>query len=317
MTRIVVLDDYQGVAHRFGGWERLPAGCEVVYSHEHLDSLDAVCDALSGAEVAIAMRERTPLGGAHFERLSELKLLVTTGMANAAIDVAAAASAGIVVCGTGGNPRATVEHAWALILALARSIPNEDAGMRAGAWQRTIGTDLSGSILGLVGFGRLGSAMAPVALAFGMEVLAWSQNLDPAAAAEAGAEAVDKTELFERADFVSVHYRLSPRSKSLVGVEELARMKPSAFLINTSRGPLVDRDALLAGLNAGEIAGAALDVYDVEPLPADDPFRRAQHTVLSPHLGYVTADTYSTFYSEAVEDILAYLDGNPIRVLSA
>jgi phosphoglycerate dehydrogenase-like enzyme len=236
-------------------------------------------------------------------------------MGNASIDVAAARRNGVVVCGTGIKGAPTAELSWGLILALLRSIPAEDAGMRTGGWQRTIGGDLEGATLGLVGFGRLGRRMVPIARAFGMDVLVWSQNLDPEAARALGAEPVEKLELFRRADVVSVHYALSDRSRGLVGAAELGAMKLGAYLVNTSRGPIVDAEALLAALEAGAIAGAGIDVYDAEPLPADHPLRRAPRTVLTPHLGYVTEDTYAIFFGDAVEDVLAWLDGTPVRVV--
>ena len=314
--RIVVLDDYQGVALEHGDWSSLPDDCEVHAVREHLDSDEELFAALAGAQVVVAMRERTPLPAARLERLTELRLLVTTGMGNAAIDVEAAARNGITVCGTGGVASATVEHAWALILALARAIPTEDANVRDGGWQSTVGFDLAGATLGLVGLGRLGSAMVPVARAFGMETIAWSQNLDPEVAAAAGVRAVSKQELFGSADVVSVHYKLSERSLGLVAAPELGLMKRTALLVNTSRGPIVDSAALLDALWMGSIAGAALDVYDTEPLASDDPLRQAPHTVLTPHLGYVTGKTYDVFYGEAVEDIAAFLAGAPVRVLA-
>src|SRR3954468_14620821 len=248
-VRVVVLDDYQQVALESGPWERLSGACAVETIAEHIPDTDALVDALAGAPVVVAMRERTAFDAERLERLADLRLLVTTGMGNAAIDLDAAAANGIVVCGTGGRPRHTVELAWGLILALLRSIPAEDARMRAGGWQHTLGAELDGSTLGLVGLGRLGSAMVPVARAFGMDVLAWSQNLDAARAAEAGAEAVAKDELFRRADVVSVHYKLSPRSERLVGAAEIAAMRPSSYLVNTSRGPIVDTPALLRALH--------------------------------------------------------------------
>ena len=315
MKRIVLLDDYQGVALDYGGWDRVPDEWQVVALEQHVDDAEALVEALSDAEIVVAMRERTPFPAAILDRLPDLRLLVTTGMANAAIDVAAARRNGVVVCGTGSKIAPTAELSWGLILSLLRSIPVEDAGMRAGGWQRTIGGDLEGATLGLVGLGRLGARMATIGRAFGMEVLAWSQNLDPAAAREAGAEPVEKLALFERADVASVHYKLSERSRGLVGAAEIGAMKPSAYLVNTSRGPIVDTDALLAALASGAIAGAGLDVYDTEPLPADHPLRRAPRTVLTPHLGYVTEDTYDTFFCDAVEDVLAYLDGAPVRVV--
>jgi phosphoglycerate dehydrogenase-like enzyme len=317
VKRIVLLDDYQGVALDYGGWDRVPDEWQVVALEQHIDDADELVEALSDAEIVVAMRERTPLPAAILDRLPDLKLLITTGMANASVDVAAAQRNGIVVCGTASKGAPTAELSWGLILALLRSIPGEDAGMRAGGWQRTIGGDLDGATLGLVGLGRLGRRMATIGKAFGMEVLAWSQNLNAEAAREAGAEPVEKLALFERADIVSVHYKLSERSRGLVGAAEIGAMKPSAYLINTSRGPIVDTDALLAALESGAIAGAGIDVYDTEPLPADHPLRRAPRTVLTPHLGYVTEDTYATFYGDAVEDVLAYLDGAPVRVVEA
>jgi phosphoglycerate dehydrogenase-like enzyme len=315
VKRIVLLDDYQGVALDYGGWDRVPDEWQPVAIERHIEDPDELVETLSGAEIVVAMRERTAFDAAVLERLPDLKLLVTTGLANAAIDVAAAGRNGVVVSGTEGKGGPTAELSWGLILALLRQIPAEDAGMRAGGWQTTIGGDLEGATLGLVGLGRLGGRMVPVARAFGMEVLAWSQNLDPDAAREAGAEPATKQELFERSDIVSVHYKLSERSRGLVGAAEFAAMKPSAYFVNTSRGPIVDTDALLAALSSGAIAGAGIDVYDTEPLPADHPLRSAPRTVLTPHLGYVTEDTYEIFFDQAVEDVLAYLDGTPIRVV--
>jgi phosphoglycerate dehydrogenase-like enzyme len=315
-VRVVVLDDYQHVALDSGPWERLRERCSVETLTEPVADTAELVAALAGAPVVVAMRERTAFDAERLERLADLRLLVTTGMGNAAIDLDAAAANGIVVCGTRGRGRHTVELTWGLILALLRSIPAEDAGIRAGGWQQTIGTELDGATLGLVGLGRLGSAMVPVARAFGMDVIAWSRNLDPAAAAEAGADAVAKDELFRRADVVSVHYKLSPRSAGIVGAAELAAMKPSAYLVNTSRGPLVDTAALLRALHDGAIAGAALDVYDREPLPAGDPLRTAPRTVLSPHLGYVTRENYRVFFADVVEDIAAWLDGRVERRLT-
>jgi phosphoglycerate dehydrogenase-like enzyme len=315
MQRIVLLDDYQGIALDYGGWDRVPDEWQVVALERHIAAADELVEALAEAEIVVAMRERTALPAEILDRLPDLKLLITTGMANVAIDVAAAKRNGVVVCGTGIKGAPTAELSWGLILALVRKIPAEDAAMRLGGWQTTIGGDLEGTTLGLVGLGRLGRRMVPVARAFGMEVIAWSENLDPDAAREAGAEPVAKAELFERADVVSVHYKLSERSEGLVGAAELGAMKPSAYLVNTSRGPIVDTDALLAALDSGQIAGAGIDVYDSEPLPADHPLRRAPHTILTPHLGYVTEDNYEVFYGDAVEDVLAWLDGAPVREL--
>jgi phosphoglycerate dehydrogenase-like enzyme len=307
--RVVVLDDYQHVALESGPWDRLAGRCDVETVSEHIPGTDDLLAALEGAQVVVAMRERTHFDADRLDRLPDLRLLVTTGMGNAAIDLDAAARNGVVVCGTRGRSRHTLELTWALILALVRSIPAEDARIRAGGWQHTVGTELDGATLGLVGLGRIGSTMVPVARAFGMDVIAWSRHLDPARAADAGAEPVAKDELFRRADVVSVHYKLSDRSRGIVGSADIAAMRPSAYLVNTSRGPLVDTAALLDALHRGAIAGAALDVFDREPLAPDDPLRTAPRTVLSPHLGYVTRENYRVFFTDVVEDIAAWLDG--------
>ena len=311
--RIAILDDYQRVALQSADWASLDA--EVVPFHGHIaDTADLIAE-LRPFDVIVAMRERTPLPAERLRLLPNLRLLVTTGMRNASIDVAAANAAGVTVCGTGGSGGATPELTWALILSLVRHVPAEDRRMRAGGWQQTIGVGLRGRTLGIVGLGNIGRRVAEVGHAFGMEVLAWSQNLSAAAAAEAGA--VSKDELFAAADVITVHYKLSERSVGLVGERELGLMKPTAFLVNTSRGPIVDSDALLAALGAGAIAGAGLDVYDEEPLPTGHPLRTAPRTVLTPHLGYVTDDGYRTFYGDAVEDIVAFAAGRPVRILLA
>jgi phosphoglycerate dehydrogenase-like enzyme len=315
VKRIVLLDDYQGIALDYGGWDRVPDEWEKVALCQHIADPDELVEALAGAEIVLAMRERTQFPASTLDRLPDLKLLITTGMGNVAIDIPAAQRNGIVVCGTGGHGPATAELAWALILGLARKIPAEDANMRRGGWQTTIGTDIAGTTLGLVGLGNLGRQMVPVAKAFGMDVIAWSTNLDPEEARAAGAEPVGKDELFERSDFVSVHYKLSDRSRGLVGAGDLALMKASAYLVNTSRGPIVDTNALLDALDAGTIAGAGIDVYDTEPVPADHALRSAPRTIITPHLGYVTEDTYMVFFDDAVEDVLAWLAGDPVRVL--
>ena len=316
MLRIAVLDDFQSVSGEFADWSRLPEEAEVVAFTDHLDDEDAVADRLAGFDVVVAMRERTPFPRSLLERLPRLRLLVTTGARNAAIDVAAAAECGVTVCGTGAHPTGTAELTWALVLAVARHVPEEDAGVRAGGWQRTVGTDLAGARLGVVGLGRLGTRVARIGQAFGMDVVAWSQNLTDERAAEAGVRRVDRDELFATADVVTVHLVLSDRTRGLVGRDELARMKRTAILVNTSRGPIVDEAALLEALSEDRLAGAALDVYDREPLLADSPLRSAPRTVLTPHLGYVTRDTYRVFYGDAVEDVAAFLRGTPIRVLA-
>jgi phosphoglycerate dehydrogenase-like enzyme len=264
----------------------------------------------------VAMRERTRFGRDLFGRLPDLKLLITTGLHNASIDLQAAAEHGVTVSGTSGPRTAnTAELTWALILSLARHLPEEVAAVRQGGWQHTVGTDLLGATLGLVGLGRIGRQMAGIAHAFQMEVIAWSQNLDPAVAAGAGVRAVSKEGLFGAADVVSIHLMLSDRTRGLITERDLRAMKPTAYLVNTSRGPVIDSAALLRALNEGWIAGAGLDVYDTEPLPADDPLRHAPRTVLTPHLGYVTARTMSHWYEDAVEDIAAWQRGEPIRLL--
>jgi phosphoglycerate dehydrogenase-like enzyme len=262
------------------------------------------------------MRERTPLPAAVLERLPRLQLVITGGMRNAAIDTGAAARLGVTVCGVPGASPATAELAWGLLLALLRSVPLEDAALRAGRWQSTVGTGLAGRTLGVVGLGRLGSRMVPVARAFGMDVLAWSPHLTAEAAAELGAVRVEKDELFRRSDAVSLHLVLSERSRGTVGRQELALLGPQGYLVNTSRAGLVDRQALLEALHAGTIAGAGLDVFDVEPVPADDPLLTAPRTVLTPHLGYVTRDNLGHWYAGAVTALQAYAAGAPVHVLA-
>jgi phosphoglycerate dehydrogenase-like enzyme len=301
MTRVAILDDYQDVARRFADWDRL--GAEVVVFTEHRDDIDH----LESFDVIMAMRERTPFPRERLERLPNLKLLVTTGMGNAAIDTEAARELGITVAGTGGTPTHTAELTWGLILALARQIPREDAGVRAGGWQQTVGFELAGRTLGVIGLGRLGTQVARIGEAFGMDVIAWSQNMDTA---------LTKAELLGRSDVVTIHVRLSERTRGLIGAQELALMKPTAYLVNTSRGPIVDEGALLAALANGQIAGAGIDVYDTEPLPADHPLRSAPNTVLTPHIGYVTDASYARFFQDAVEDIAAWQRGEPLRVIN-
>jgi phosphoglycerate dehydrogenase-like enzyme len=318
--KIVVLDDYQRVARGFGTFGSL-ADAEVVVLHEHLTDLDELAAALRGAEVVVAMRERTPFRADTFARLPALRLLVTTGMVNAAVDLTAAAAHGVTVSGTTmpGSARSsnTAELTWALILACRRHVVTEDQALRDGHWQTTVGTELAGSTLGVLGLGRLGTQVARIGQAFDMRVIAWSQNLTPEQAAEAGATWVPQDELFATSDVLTVHLKLSERSTGLVGAAELGTMKPTAILVNTSRGPIVDEDALVTALTAGTIAGAGLDVYDTEPLPADHPLRSAPHTVLLPHLGYVTEAGYRSMYEQVVADIAAWRAGSAIRVLTA
>jgi phosphoglycerate dehydrogenase-like enzyme len=323
--KIVVLDDYQRVARSYADFDSLSdddPGVMVDVLHEHIDDADALVEALRGAEVVVAMRERTPFPAALFDRLPDLRLLVSTGMRNAAIDLAAAAAHGVVVSGTGmagGSVKSsnTAELTWALILAVQRHVVAEDRAVRSGRWQTTVGTDLAGSTLGVLGLGRLGSQVARIGQAFDMSVIAWSENLTPERAAAAGARWVRRDELFAGSDVLTIHQQLSDRTVNLVGAAELAAMKPSAVLVNTSRGPIVNEAALVAALHAGTIAGAGLDVYDTEPLPAGHPLREAPNTVLLPHLGYVTRNGYRAMYAQVVEDILAWRAGTPLRVLNA
>jgi phosphoglycerate dehydrogenase-like enzyme len=314
--RIAVLDDYQYVAAAFADWSQLPEPVEVVEFSAHVPDEDRLVARLQPFDVVIAMRERTPFPRRVLERLPALRLLVTTGMRNPAIDVAAAQELGIPVCGTGAHPTGTVELTWALVLAVARHLPQEDASVRAGGWQQSIGTDLAGGVLGVLGLGRLGERVARIGQAFGMDVLAWSQNLSDERAAEVGVRrASGLHELLETADVVTIHLQLSDRTRGLIGHAELARMKPTAILVNTSRGPIVEEAALVQALREGTIAGAGLDVFDTEPLPRHHPLRELRRAVLTPHLGYVTEATYRVFYQEAVEDVAAFLAGSPIRVL--
>jgi len=315
VVRVAVLDDYQRVALISADWSPLAGRADVVVFADHL-APSALAEQLRGFQVIVAMRERTPFPASLIDRLPDLRLLVTTGMANASIDMAAAASRGVTVCGTGGSFPSTPELAWGLVLALLRGIPGEDAAVRAGGWQVGVGREVAGSAVGLLGLGRIGSRVARYAQAFDAKVLAWSQNLTPEMAAEHGARHATKEELFAESDIVSVHLRLSPRTLKLVGEPELALLGPAGYLVNTSRGPIVDEAALVAALRGGSIAGAALDVFDVEPLPRDHPLRSTPNTVLTPHIGYVTTASYEIYYRDAVEDIVAWLDGAPTRSLN-
>ncbi|BDZ51996.1 2-hydroxyacid dehydrogenase [Frondihabitans sucicola] len=314
-ARLTILDDYQSVALTSAEWSRVSTTYEIDVETEHIDAEDALVERLADSEVVVAMRERTAFPAAVLARLPKLKLLVTTGMQNASIDVAAAAAQGVVVSGTQGSGREVAELTMAMILNLARNVIAEDRSMHEGGWQHTIGVRLEGKRLGLVGLGKQGAWVAELALAFRMEVVAWSPNLTPERAASHGVTAVDKEELFETSDFVSVHVPLTEDTRGLIGAEELALVKDGAFLVNTSRGPIVDSEALLMALMVDTLAGAALDVYDVEPLPASDPLRKLSNVILLPHIGYVTREVYATFFGQAVEDVLAFLDGSPVRTL--
>ena len=302
MAAIAILDDYQNVALHMADWSRLQQDHRVVVFNERLPDVEAAARALAEFEVIGIMRERTPFPRALFEKLPKLKLLVTTGKRNASIDLAAAKAHNVTVCGTGGAGRATAELAIGLMLALARHLREEFHAMRpGGGWQTTLGFDLEGKTLGIIGLGNLGAKVGKIGAAIGMKMIAWSENLTPERAKERGAERVDKDELFRRSDVITIHSVLSPRTRGLVGARELALMKPTAMLINTSRGPIVDEAAMLAALREKRIAGYGADTYDVEPLPADHPLRSEPRALLTPHLGYVTEETYRDFYSGMVQ----------------
>lgn len=313
-----VLDDYQDAARRFGNWETLEGRVALTVHRQHYASEEALVDAIADAQVVVAMRERTPFRATLFPRLPKLKLLVTTGHTNAAIDLAAARAHGVTVCATGSSMTGTCELTWALILAHARGLPQEAGNLRSGGrWQAGVGRDIAGRTLGVVGLGVVGRQVAGIGRAFGMKVQAWSSNLTAQACAQAGVErAGSLDELLASSDIVTVHLVLGERSRGLIGAEQLRRMKPTALLVNTSRGAIVDECALVEALEQGRIAGAALDVFDQEPLPADHPFRRLDNVLATPHIGYVTEDAYARYWRDAVEDIVAWLDGQPVRVLS-
>ena len=316
MHRIAVLDDYQSAAATYADWSAVPEAVDVEEFSDHLSDEDALAARLQPFDVVVAMRERTPFPRSLLARLPNLRLLVTTGARNASIDVAAARELGVTVCGTGAHPSGPVELTWALVLAVARHLPPEDANVRAGGWQQTVGTDLAGATLGVVGLGRLGGKVARIGGAFGMDVVAWSQNLTAERAAEVGVRRVTKDELLSTSDVVTIHLQLSDRTRGLIGAPEFALMKHTAILVNTSRGPIVDEAALLDALRDDQIAGAGLDVFDTEPLPADHPLRSEPRAVLTPHLGYVTKATYEVFYRGAVEDVAAFLAGAPVREIT-
>lgn len=300
---------------QFADWQAVHSQFSVDVFRENLPEGDLRAEVLKPYEVIVAMRERTPFPAELLRRLPQLRLLVTTGMWNRTIDLQAAAVQGITVCGTESSRQSPVELAWALILGASRHIAQEDAAMRGGAWQTRVGIELHGKTLGVMGLGRLGREMVRIGRAFGMQSIAWSQNLTAAKAEEAGATLVSKEELFQRSDVITIQLVLSDRTRGLIGEGELRLMKPTALLVNTSRGPIVEEEALIAALTEGRIGGAALDVYDVEPLPPDHRLRRTPRTLLTPHIGITTDVNYRTYYMQAVEDVLAYLAGKPLREL--
>lgn len=318
MVRAAILDDYQNVAMRFADWSPVAKNVEIKVFNKPFSSQEEAIKALQGFAVVVGMRERTPFPRKVIEALPDLKLLITTGGRNNSFDVKACAERGITVCGTGAVGSPTTGIAFGLMLELTRRIGFENARLKAGApWQVTIGRDLEGLTLGIVGLGKLGQRSAAVGMAFGMKTIAWSQNLTDEKANAAGAEYVSKEDLFRNADFVTIHLVLSDRSRGLVGAKELGLMKKSSYLINTSRGPIVDEKALIAALQAKSIAGAGLDVFDIEPLPLDHPFRKMENVVITPHLGYVSEQNYRKYFPDIVEDIRAWLDGKPVRVIEA
>ena len=316
MIRLALLDDYQRVALQSADWDSISSECSVSVFHDHLTDERELADRLHDFDAVMALRERTPFPRSLLERLPDLRLIASAGMRNAAIDINAATELGIVVCGTEGSSRATMEITWGLILGLLRQIPLEHGATRAGEWQRTVGVGLDGKTLGIIGLGNIGGQTAEVARAFHMNIIAWSQNLTQERAEASGATLVDKDELLARSDIVTIHTRLSDRTRGLLGARELALMKQSSYLINTSRGPIVDEEALLSVLRSDSIAGAGLDVFDEEPLPSDHPLLSLDNVLLTPHLGYVTQETYVAFYGQTLENVRGFIDGNPQRVMN-
>jgi len=316
MMRVAILDDYQGVALRLADWQSLHPHAQMQAFADHLDDREALARRLHAFECVVLMRERTPFPRALFEKLPNLRLLITAGMRNASIDLAAATERRVQVCGTEMLGYPTAELTWGLILALLRQIPRDEQALREGRWQTTLGIGVRGKTLGVLGLGRLGTQVAAIGKAFGMNPIAWSQNLTAERAAAAGARFVSKEELFAAADLVTIHVVLSDRTRGLVGAADLARMKNTAYLVNTSRGPVVDEGALIALLREHRIAGAALDVFEPEPLPPRHPLTTLDNLLLTPHLGYVTEENYRLLYAHAVEDIRAFLDGKVVRALN-
>ena len=310
-VKVAILDDYQNVALQMADWSSLTGRATITVFNDHLNEPDAVVARLAPFEVICVMRERTPLTRGILERLPRLKLIASTAVRNASIDLQAARERGIAVANTGYDSTPTIEMTWALILASARHVAAENASLRSRGWQRRIGSDLKGKTLGVLGLGNIGGEVARIGHAFGMRVIAWSENLTTEKATAAGAELVRKEELFRQSDVLTIHLVLGRRSRGLVGAAELALMKPAAWLVNTSRGPIVDEGALIASLRERRIGGAAVDVFDIEPLPADHPYRSVDNMLATPHIGYVSENLYRTFYGDTVKNILVWLDGSP------
>lgn len=314
--RVAVLDDFTDVARTFADWSKVEAKASLRVFRDHIADVDALAARLRPFEVIAVMRERTPFPRALIDRLPNLRVIVTSGLRNASIDISAATERGILVCGTESVGFTTAEHAWAMLMAAARNIPEEEAALRRGTWQLGVGQTLRGRRLGILGLGKIGGQVAAFGKAFGMDVVAWSQNLTDERCREVGAKRVDKDDLLRTSDFITIHLVLSARTRNLIGAREFGLMKPSAILVNTSRGPIIHESALLAALQESRICRAALDVYDVEPLPGDHPILKMNNAVLTPHLGYVNDHNYGIFYPQQVETICAYLDGTPIRVIN-
>jgi phosphoglycerate dehydrogenase-like enzyme len=317
MKKLAIIDDYEHAALTSADWDRLAGKVEVVVFHDHLGREAAVAERLAGFEIVFIMRERTPFPASLFARLPKLELVITSGLRNASIDLDAAKQHGVVVSGTQILPYPAAEHAWALILALSKRIPEADQRMRTGAWSGSLNVGLKEKTLGVIGLGKLGAQVATVGRAFGMNVIAWSQNLTKKRCKEVGVQLVSKEALLARSDFVTIHLVLGDRSRGLIGSKELALMQPTSYLVNTSRGPIVDEAALIEALRSGRIAGAGLDVYATEPLPADHPLRRLPNTVLTPHTGYVTRENFRTFHETAVIIVESWLEGRRSNVLTS
>jgi phosphoglycerate dehydrogenase-like enzyme len=314
--RIAILDDFQGVALAMADWSAVQERADITVFRDHLSDSAALVERLKPFDVVCVMRERTPLSRPILEQLPNLRFIASTAVRNAAIDVTAANERGLTVCGTGYSANGAAELTWALILAVVRDLPAECASIRAGKWQVSVGENLEGMTIGIVGLGRIGSTIAKYAHAFGMKVIAWSQNLTREGAEQRGARYVSKEELFRESDIVTIHLILSHRTRAIIGAPELKLMKATAYLVNTSRGPLVDENALIDVLKSHAIAGAGLDVFDVEPLPELHPFRSLENVIATGHIGFVTRESYQKFYGDTVENILAWLNGKPVRVMT-
>ena len=314
--KLAILDDYQGTARDMADWSELPAGVEVTFFHDHIVDENQLVERLKDFDMVQGMRERTPFPSSVLSRLPNLRLLITTGRRNASFDIEAASELGITVCGTNGGGEGPTELTWGLILAMLRHIPEEDQRSRAGSWGTTIGVGIKGKTLGLIGLGHMGSLVAKVATAFDMKIIAWSQNMTQERAEECGATLVDKETLFKESDIVSIHLVLSDRTRGLVGASDLALMKPSAYIVNISRGPIIDEKSLIDVLERKAIAGAALDTFDIEPLPKDHPLFKTPNTLICPHLGYVIDDSYEAFYAGVIENVRAFTSGEPVRTIN-